>query len=125
MKKSLTFLATLLAVLGVSNFNNSVQGEPYIDSESESIQEVFRRAFNYNSGGFFFNTSYAGQFRSILGYDGFPENQVIKDTEILEILMRDYQEQVTEEEPLRTRDLDNPYQGSLREDPDYYSPFSP
>jgi magnesium-transporting ATPase (P-type) len=53
------------------------------------------------------------------------ENQIAQDTEILTILTDDLIRQQGNQEPLRTRDLANPYGSSLQQDPSYYIPFTP
>jgi hypothetical protein len=129
MNKSFTSLIAILTSLGISGFVSIANAEPVKEyeetAEPESISGIFNRTFFDHSGDFFRSTSYEGQFNLILGFEQFPENQVIKDTENLGILMRDYQRHTVYDQPLKTRNIPNPYQSSLEENPSYYVPFSP
>ena len=125
-----TTLLSLAALLSLSTLTPPGQAEPVNQdltsfTPREPIPNLFWNAFTHNSGDYFTSTSFAGQFNLILGFDQFPENQIAKDTEILTILTDDLIRQQGNQEPLRTRDLANPYGSSLQQDPSYYIPFSP
>lgn len=128
--KRLTFLLAIITCLGVGGFNSGAKADEvteYVDSPPryESVPELFLRAYTANSGDFFRSVDYEAQFNLIFGFNEFPENQITTDTEILHILSEDYQEHVTEGELIRTRDLPNPYESSLNENPAYLPPFTP
>ena len=129
-KNKFTTLLSLIALLSLSTLTRQGQAEPLNQdltsfTPRESIPNLINAAFNHNSGDYFTSTSFAGQFNLILGFDQFPENQIAKDTEILSILTNDLTRQQGNQEPLRTRDLANPYGSSLQQDPSYYIPFTP
>lgn len=152
MKKSLSFLLTLATLVGVNSLSNFTQAEtleslegsstkpstqqsiqttddgesfPEEFTQTESIQEKFWRAYTTNSGDFFRSVSIPNQFNIILGFDQFPENQIEKDASILGILTKDYLQHITISEPLRTRNLPNPYQESILTNPSYIQPLTP
>jgi hypothetical protein len=125
-----TTLLSLVALLSLSTLTRPGQAEQINQDMTsftprESIPNLINNAFTHNSGDYFTSTSFAGQFNLILGFDQFPENQIAQDTEILTILINDLVRQQGQPEPLRTRDLDNPYGSSLQQDPSYYIPFTP
>ena len=84
----------------------------------ESVQDLFQKAITYESGNFFTNRSQQAQVQFILGVgeseqSGFPENELNRDTNLVHILYQDYLEQQAGGKPIRTRDLENPYDRSL------------
>jgi S-layer homology domain len=92
---------------------------------SESLTDAFGRAFNENSGTFYESTGLLGQLNTILGIvsftvpAAFPENQIVRDAELISIMYKDAIEQQSSLPRLRTRDLPNPYETSVLESPDY------
>ena len=129
-KNKFTTLLSLITLLSISTITRQGQAEPLNQdltsfTPRESIPNLVNAAFTHNSGDYFTSTSFAGQFNLILGFDQFPENQIAKDTEILTILVDDLIRQQGNQEPLRTRDLANPYGSSLQQDSSYYIPLSP
>jgi len=127
---SLTTLISLGGFAQAEPVTNSCVYEPVEEKcpnlpEYESVQNLFWRASTNHSGDFFDAISFEGQANTILGFNGFPENQISKDVEIITILTYEFLDHQTNQIPLRTRDLNNPYQSSLQEYPSYYIPFSP
>lgn len=66
-----------------------------------------------------------GQLNTIFGWRKFPqgsypENNITEDGLLLYAILSDYFRQLQEREPIiRTRDLANPFDTSLRENPQY------
>ncbi|QDZ39022.1 hypothetical protein FRE64_03160 [Euhalothece natronophila Z-M001] len=87
--------------------------------EYQNVPQLFREALNYESGNFFDNHSLEGRLKPIFGVgesldrSSFPENEIIRDSRLLNILHRDYRKQQVGEIPIRTRDLENPYTTSV------------
>ena len=91
-----------------------------------NVEETFTRAFN-REGGFFENTR-PGRFlndtmfglrRWFLG--SYPENEIARDGLLVYAIMNDYFKQLKEDHPtLRTRDISNPFDLSLRDDLDTF-----
>lgn len=85
----------------------------------ETIPELFGKAFNYESGNFFQNDSMEAQLELIFGIadpfsaSSFPENEISRDAELVDIFYQDYMQQLTGNTPIRTRDLENPYTTSV------------
>ncbi|MCX7594646.1 MAG: hypothetical protein N2235_12960 [Fischerella sp.] len=87
--------------------------------EYETANEVFERAFFKNDPNFFDNTTTKSDINFLVGpgslsRSSFPENQIARDAELVNLVYRDtlYQ-QVSNDPYLRTPDLPNPYNTSL------------
>ncbi|AFZ52194.1 hypothetical protein WEU38_00175 [Cyanobacterium aponinum AL20118] len=90
-----------------------------------TINQLVNEAFWENSGDFFEQASMGGQLNTIFGWRKFPqgsypENNITEDGLLLYAILSDYFRQLQEREPIiRTRDLANPFDTSLRENPQY------
>lgn len=89
----------------------------------EDVQDLFQQAITYESGTFFSNRSLAAQLQFLFGVksfsrSSFPENELTRDTNLLHTLYEDYLDQQAGDDPIRTRDLENPYSSSLNS-PDF------
>ena len=91
-----------------------------------NVEETFTRAF-FRDGDFFeatrpgrfFNDNMFGLRRWFLG--SYPENEIARDGLLMYAVMNDYFQQLKEDNPtIRTRDLDNPFDLSLRDDLDAF-----
>ena len=95
------------------------------ESQALSLPETLVRALNHESGHFFRNNSIRSQAELIFGFGdlgqaSFPEKEIARDAELVEILYKDSLEQQVSSDPvLRTRDLDNPFDSSLLNNPSY------
>lgn len=130
MSIRLTNLITMLLASAASSvfaLGANAQTGP-TDSQTvppEPISELFNRAFNNKSGDFFQNRSIPRQINLIFGYSSFPrgsypEIEITRDAKLINVLYRDLLEQQVSSDPvIRTRDLDNPYDTSLRLNPSY------
>lgn len=112
----LSLLAASGALLGASAPSAQAQFYP---PEEISIQEAFSEAITFESGDYFRNRSIGRQFEFIFGWGGigrasFIENEIARDSAIVDILYREFAEQQIDGVPVRTQDLENPYQNSLR-----------
>lgn len=92
-------------------------------SSYETPDDVFNRAYFKNDPDFYNNQSYQRQFNLIFGpgsllKNSFPENEIARDAELVNIIYRDtlYQ-QVSSDPYIRTPDLPNPYNSSLLTSP--------
>jgi hypothetical protein len=92
---------------------------------SISLNDLINKAFWENSGNFFEQASIPAQFDFLFGWTAFPEgsyseNNVIRDGMLLNAIKEDYFHQLAEREPnIRTRDLDNPFNTSVKQNPAY------
>ncbi|NWF60242.1 MAG: hypothetical protein HXY43_13505 [Fischerella sp.] len=87
--------------------------------EYETANEVFERAYFKNDPNFFGNTTTKSNINFLVGpgslsRSSFPEKQIARDAELVNLVYRDtlYQ-QVSNDPYLRTPDLPNPYNTSL------------
>ena len=92
-------------------------------AETEPLAELFEAAYFENGENAFVQSGIFGQISTIVGIPKFPEQDIMADGEEV----HDTYEYVLElqtslGEPIITRDLDNPYDTSLRENPSY-TPF--
>jgi hypothetical protein len=91
-----------------------------------SVNELVNQAFSENSGTFYEQATIDGALNTILGWRTFPEgsypeNNVARDGLLLSTIMSDYFKQLQKEDPIfRTKDLNNPFDSSLNEDPSNY-----
>ena len=85
--------------------------------------EAFNRAFFRNDPDFFNNRSVGRQLNFMFGIgsllrNSFPENEIIRDAELVDSLYKDtLKQQVSSGPIIRTRDLPNPYETSVLQNP--------
>ncbi|MEA5579965.1 hypothetical protein VB620_01255 [Nodularia harveyana UHCC-0300] len=85
----------------------------------ETTNDAFERAVFRHGGNFYQNNTPKSQLDSILGsssvfQNSFPENEIVRDAELVNTLYRDvFQQQVGNDPYIRTPDLPNPYGTSL------------
>jgi hypothetical protein len=90
---------------------------------NETISETFNRAFFKNDPEFFRNRSAKRQLDFLFGpgsllRNSFPENEIRRDAELVDILYRDILNQQVSSDPIiRTPDLPNPYETSILTSP--------
>ena len=89
-------------------------------AEMQPLREAFKDAYYTKGKNAFKQSNIFGQINTIVGFTGFPEQHISSDGKAIDNL---YQEslaaQTSSTEPVVTRDLDNPYNTSLRENPSY------
>ena len=123
---ALTTLTCVIAHPSSAQMNNSdVSQEGDEVNLPLSVDRLINEAFWEHSGDFFRQASMEGQMNVIFGWERFPqgsypENNITEDGLLLYAIMDDYFRQLREKEPtIRTRDLANPFDTSLRENPEY------
>ena len=90
-----------------------------------NLSEVFNRAFFNDSGDFYDAITIGSQLNLLLGFKSFPEgsypeNEIADDAQLLNYLLQDaLAQQVQSAPPLRTPDLENPFDTSLFQNPAY------
>ncbi|AFZ46150.1 hypothetical protein Cyast_0167 [Cyanobacterium stanieri PCC 7202] len=93
-----------------------------------STPDLIERAFHYHSGDFFEKSTITGFVDNMLGLrhgvqGSFPENNIVKDGFLLNVIISDYFKQLREGSPaVRTRDMDSPFRDSIRSNPNYLNP---
>jgi hypothetical protein len=97
----------------------------------ESIPEFVERGYFTYSESSFKEWDIPAQLNTIFGWRSFPEgsfaeNEVIRDAEILHIIVQDaLNNQAQNDVTIRTRDLENPFSTSLGENPNYLGNTQP
>jgi hypothetical protein len=95
-------------------------------SSSDSLDSVFRRAFYNDTGRFYEITNISGQLNQIFGWRSFPgsffDNQIASDALTVETIYYDGIGQQNVGQLIRTRDIANPFDTSLSENPNYTRP---
>lgn len=90
-----------------------------------NLNELMNQAFWQNTGNFFEQAAIPGQLNFLFGWKDFPEgsfsdNDVTKDSLLINTIMKDYFKQLTEREPtIRTKDIPNPFDTSIQQNPSY------
>jgi hypothetical protein len=98
----------------------------YRDIGFQTIPDAFNNAFFRRSGDFFKNDRTDNQFKTNLGIGGYPERRIMRDTQTVGILYRDFLEQQVSSDPIiRTPDLENPFSSSLLTTTIYVQPPPP
>jgi hypothetical protein len=89
-------------------------------AEMKPLDDAFKDAYHKRGKDAFRQSNIFGQINTIVGLTGFPEQHVSLDGKAVDQL---YQQslikQTSSGEYLVTRDLENPYNTSLRENPSY------
>jgi hypothetical protein len=107
------------------------QKTPQTATSQDSLNEVFERAFFHNMNSFYESTGILDQLNTQLGIypfkvpAAFPENQIARDAELLHEIYKDALQQQSSLPRMRTRDLPNPFDTSLLENPGYIRPAAP
>jgi hypothetical protein len=90
-------------------------------AESE-VTAAFEQAYFEKSGNAFESDDWIRQLNHIFGFQRFPEIQISIEGELVDTIYHDVMEQqVGSGSSIRTRDLSNPYNTSLGENPNYTS----
>ena len=90
-----------------------------------SLPDLVNKAYSQRSGDFFDQASASGQLNFLYGWGDFPvgtfsDNNVAKDGQFIKVIVEDYFKQLTQREPdIRSRDIENPFNSSLQQNPDY------
>jgi hypothetical protein len=101
-----------------------VMAETHEDTHSSdtSLNQAFKDAYFTRGKNAYEQSGYAGQINAIVGLTGFPEQHITKDGQAVDNLYQHAMQQQTQAgSPIMTRDLMNPYDTSLMENPDYIS----
>jgi len=92
-------------------------------NSSDSLNDVFSRAFNNSTGRYFDSTNICGQLNAIFGWRDFPgsffENQITSDAALVNAIYTDAMQQQSAGKLVRSRDLTNPFDTSIQQNPDF------
>ena len=82
--------------------------------------EDFEKAYFSHGKNAFTQANILWQANTIVGFTGFPDQHIVRDgIRIDRVYEAGMKEQAKMGSPIRTRDLANPYDTSLRENPSY------
>lgn len=122
-----SLISVLVLVTTATSFYSAAMAQSSLITRlkrgNETISETFNRAFFKNDPEFFQNRSIKRQLDFLLGpgslsRDSFPENEIMRDGKLIDILYQDVLNQQANSDPLiRTRDLPNPYETSILTSP--------
>ena len=86
-------------------------------AETKSLGQAFENAYFTKGKNAFVQSNFISQFDTIVGFTGFPEQHIASDAEAVdEVYHAGMKRQSATGMRIITRDLDNPYDTSLRED---------
>lgn len=122
MPISLRNFSSLVVLVAAIGFQSTAIAQPtrvIPQQANETLAETFTRAFFKNDPDFFRNRSFKRQLDWILGpgsviRNSFPENEITRDAAQINTLYRTaLEQQASNDPPIRTRDLPNPYESSI------------
>ena len=136
MSIRLTNLITILVVSASSSVFAidaiaQTQATDYQPIPLETLPEVIERAHSHESGTALTDWKILPQLNTLFGWGSFsegsyPENEIARDAKLINILHQDFWEQQVSSDPIiRTLDLKNPFDSSLRQNPSYYTTSPP
>ena len=119
MSIEFTKLSKILVIATIASlFSIEAKADDLLDKVS--LGEAFEAAYFANGEDAFRQSGIFGQINTIVGIPKFPEQDIAADAEEVHLLYElGLERQTSTGEPLITRDLDNPYDTSLREIPNY------
>jgi len=89
-------------------------------AEKQSLDQTFEDAYFKKGKDSFQQSTITGQFNFLFGFTGFPEQHISSDGKAVHEIYEDAMKaQSAEGMRVITRDLPNPYDTSIRENPDY------
>lgn len=121
MLTKFTRLAQILAMAGVASlFSVEVMAQTETEAtkieEPVSLEQAFVDAYFDHAQNAYYESGILGQLNTILGFNRFPDTQILLDGKAVDRLYSDaLQQQVEVGMPIKTPDLPNPYETSLRE----------
>jgi hypothetical protein len=89
-------------------------------AEMKPLDDAFKDAYHKRGKNAFKQSNIVGQINTLIGLTGFPEQHISLDGKAVDRLyQQSLAKQTSSGEYLVTRDLENPYSTSLRENPSY------
>lgn len=113
-----TKLSTVLVIATIASiFSIEAKAEEILDEVT--LDEAFEAAYFDNGKNAFQQSTIWGQINTIFGFTGFSDQHIAGDAKQVHLLYElGLERQTSTGEPLITRDLVNPYNTSLRENPE-------
>ncbi len=122
MRFSYKYLLSSLIILAVPTAAIAQTPSPVKPTRDETLPEAYYRAFFTNSPDFYRDRSLLRQLNTFFGIgsltrNSFPENEYVRDAQLINILYQDTLQQQAGNTTIRTPDLQNPYDSSLFSQP--------
>ena len=90
------------------------------NAEMKPLDETFKDAYFSNGKDAFYQSSAISQIDTILGFTGFPDQHIARDAKAVDSVYKEgMAKQSSMGAKMVTRDLANPYDTSIRENPSY------
>lgn len=108
-----------------SNKKTPVNTDVTLPDSYLDLDTLMNRTFFQESGTIYQQATIGGQLNFLLGWKNFPvgsfpENNILRDALLMNVLRYDYFKQMAESDPIvRTRDLPNPFSSSINDNPSY------
>ncbi len=114
MRKIFVIVPLMTSLWAIPAFAQT-ENRPNLEPEViDTIPRAFERAFFQNSGDFYLNRNIARQTQFVFGI-GYPETEIEADSNLINGIYRQVLEQQTTSDPyLRSPDLRNPFDTSIR-----------
>ncbi|VEP15030.1 conserved exported hypothetical protein [Hyella patelloides LEGE 07179] len=120
MSIKFTKLSSILLITAISSLFAMEAKAEEPTNKPISVNDTFKEAYFVHTGDNYQNSSFIGQLNTILGFKGFPDNQISADGKLMDMVYQNVIEQQSQVgSPMKTRDLSNPYTTSLQENPGY------
>lgn len=127
MNLKIKFLSSLFVLLATGSLFPSIAtaDTPANKHKYQSVNHVFERALFKNYPNYFGDNTFERDINMIFGpgslfQNSFPENEIARDGELVDIVYKDaLHQQATNDPYIRTPDLPNPYNSSLLASPGY------
>jgi hypothetical protein len=115
MSIKFTKLSTVLVIATIASLF-SIETK----AEMKPLDEAFKDAYFTRGKNAFEQSTIFGQINTILGFTGFADQHITVDGKKVDLLYQEAMKKQTETgSRMITRDLTNPYDTSLRENPSY------
>jgi hypothetical protein len=115
-----TKLSSILLITTVSGLFALDAKAEETSAQPISVADTFKNAYFEHAGNNYEKSSFIGDLNTIIGIQGFPENQISADGKLVDEI---YQNAILNQSqvgtPLKTRDLSTPYTTSLQENSSY------
>ena len=109
-------LAKLSSILLITATSSLLPSLVKAEEPALSVAEAFENAYFKHTGNNYQNSSFIGQLNTIFGFKGFPDRQISADGKAVDTIYNNVMENQSQVgSPLKTRDLNNPYDTSLIE----------
>ena len=120
MSIKFTKLTKILIIATIASLFSPLAKADTESLDTVALGEAFESAYFKNGENAFVQSGFIGQINTIIGIPKFPEQDIVGDSkEVHKLYEAALERQTSTGERLITKDLENPYDSSLRVDPGY------